>query len=143
MFKKALFALTLIFLLTGTVNAGPLREFSGPTYITQLTKYLNNISRNWSNLPIGKIILTHILTNVNAHPPTVLFQNEKEDIMLTITKSSTSVYLGHERCTTFIVRISSKNGLQDTMFSTFFCFNTIDKSASLKISNIDYNPASK
>lgn len=143
MFRKVLYTFALIFLLIGTANAGPLNNFTGSSFVEQTTTFYNNISRNWSNLPIGKIILTHILTTVNAHPPTVLFQNEKEDIMLIIAKGSTRMILGTEHCTFFSVRISSKSGQNDTQFNSIICFNPVKQISSIRISDIDYNPATK
>jgi len=139
MFKKALFAFALLLILTGTANADPLRNFSGPAYMQQTAEFLNNISRNWSDLPLGNIILTYILQHGGAHKPTIIFQNKQKDIMLLISKRKSIVYLA-ENCTFFSIRISNESGEKDSQFSTFLCLSSSAQTASLRIKYIDYRP---
>lgn len=143
MFKRILYTFALILLLTGTANANPLRNFHGPSYIEQTAEFLNNISRNWTDLPLGIIIITHILEVKDAHPPLILFRDEERDIMLLMGKQSGQLLLNDEFCTVFKIRIMSRNGEHDTQFSTFLCLDVINQTAYLRIKSIDYTTVIK
>lgn len=142
MFKEALYAFALILLLTGTANADPLKNFHGPSYIEQTSEFLNNISRNWTDLPLGMIIITYLFETKDPHPPMVVFQDEEKDIKLMLAKQAGQVLSNGDYCTVFELRMMNKTGEFDTQFSSFLCLNPTNQTASLRIRNIDYTPFS-
>lgn len=138
MFKKALYTIALILLLTGNANAHPLKNFSGPSYIEQTSEFFNNITKNWTDLPIGEIIITYILEHKEPHLPKIIFQDDEKDITLKIHKQDGQLFPNNDFCTVFELQISNKTGKLDTHFSSLLCLNSINQTSSFRIRALNY-----